>query len=179
MKLFKNIILNKINHGYSLIELVIAITIGTLILTTIFTGVFVLRKGFSRVKNESVRIDSIAKFASVIIKDAFNPDLFPHHPFEDSIDNTDDAYFLKQDHIVFFANGGKVEYKYSDVTSDGLIIIRGEDEYKYPFIKDLNIKYYDKKGFEIIGVSINDFPDTCLMDFTFYDNKKRSIKMKL
>ena len=179
MKSFKSILLMKINNGYSLIELTIAITIGTMILSTIFIGAFTLRNGFIRVKKESVTINDIADFANTIIKDGLNPDLFPHHTLITSEDSTDDGYILKENHIVFFANQGKVEYILSDVTSDGLLIIRDDKEFKYPFIKDFNIKYYDKKGFEIIGVNINDFPDSCLMNFTFYDNKKRAIKMKL
>lgn len=178
MKFLKNIILKK-NNGYSLIELIIAITIGTFILLAVLTGAFVLRKGFDRTKKESVRIDDIAKFANIIINDTLNPDLFPHHPFQGTEDNTDDFYVLESNHITFFANGGKVEYKLSDATSDGLIITRDEKENKFSFIKDFNIQYFDRKGFEIISVNSNDNPDSCLMNFTFYDNKKRSIKMKL
>lgn len=179
MKLLKNTLLKKINNGFSLIELTLAITIGTIILTTILIGVFTLRKGFIRVKKESVRIDDIARLANIIIKDGLNPDLFPHHPYKDMDDNTTDGYILKEKRIVFFANGGKVEYRLSDVTSDGLLILRDEKELKYPFIKDFNIKYYDKNGFEIVGDNNKEFPDSCLLIFTFYDNKKRSIKMKL
>ncbi len=178
MKFLKNIILKKSN-GFSLIELTIAITIGTFILLTILTGAFILRKGFDRTKKESIRIDDIAKFANIIINDALNPDLFPHHPFRETKDNTDDYYILEDNHIIFFANGGKVEYKISDVTSDGLIIIRDEKENKFTFIKNFNIQYFDKKGFEIISINENDVVDSCLLNFTFYDNKKRSIKMKL
>jgi prepilin-type N-terminal cleavage/methylation domain-containing protein len=179
MKSYKSILLKKINNGYSLIELIVAIAIGTLILSTILIGAFTLRNGFIRVKKESVTIYDISKFANIIIKDGLNPDLHPHHPLLTSEDSTDDGYVLKDNQIIFFANLEKIEYKLSDVTSDGLIIIRGEDVSNYPFIKDFNINYYDKKGFEIIGVDINDFPDCCLLNFTFYDKKTRSIKMKL
>lgn len=178
MKFLKNII-SKRNNGFSLIELTIAITIGTFILLTITTSVIILRKGFDRTKKESIRIDYIAKFANIIINDALNPDLFPHHPFKETKDNTDDYYVLESDHMIFFANGGRVEYKLSDETSDGLIITRDEKENKFNFIRDFNIQYFDKKGFEIVSVNGNEAVDSCLLNFIFYDDKKRSIKMKL
>ena len=189
----KNIISSN-NNGFSLVEVILAISIGTFILIIIVSGIFILHKGLSKAKDEAVLIFDISKFAEMVINDTLNPDLFPHHPYKssdqagkDSEEDDNDSYIFNKESIVFFANGSRVEYKFtkSGDNKNEFTIIRGEekdnkeDEPIY-FIKDFNIGYYDKKDFEIIDFNNEeDFPFYCKLNFKFYDNKTLTIDMKL
>ena len=196
----KNIISSN-DSGFSLVEVILAISIGTFILIIIVSGIFILHKGLSKAKDEAVLIYDISKFAEMVINDTLNPDLFPHHPYKptgqaskDSEDDDNDSYIFTKDSIVFFANGSRVEYKFtkSDDNKNEFTIIRGEEENAEDaekkddndgpiyFIKDFSIDYYDKKDFEIIDFNNEeDFPFYCKLNFKFYDNKTLSIDMKL
>ena len=108
-------------------------------------------------------------------------------------------YIFNKDLIVFFANGGRVEYKFAknDNEENAFTITRGEinkeddntedaentgnkgDPFSFSFIKDFKITYYDKKDFEIIDFGEEDFPYYCKLNFKFYDNKILTINMKL
>ncbi|MCK4797607.1 MAG: prepilin-type N-terminal cleavage/methylation domain-containing protein [Spirochaetes bacterium] len=167
MKYLKNTISMKMSNGFSLIEMVISISVTTLLFTSIMGASFALYRGFIRAKENSVKIEKMSRFYEMLFLDVLNPDIFPHHP--------SDQYVLEEKSIVFFANGGNVEYKYID---DGLLCIQRDKEAKhFSFIKDFNIKYYDKNEFEIFD--IKEFPCYCEMKFIFYDKKEISIEMRL
>ena len=179
MKYLKNIIYKKINFGFSLFEIIMSITIGSFILLTIVTGMFVLYRGFNTAKNDSVRIMEISKFTNMIIRDVLNPDLFPHHP-KQSDDETDDVYTFDSKSIIFFANKKKVEYNFIDETDDYFEIIYNEEELKkFSFIKDFQIKYYDINDFEIIDFGNDSYIEYCELLFKFYDNTSLKLNMKL
>lgn len=193
MKYQKNIISSS-NNGFSLIEVILSISIGTFIILIITSGIFILHNGLNKAKNQAVLIYDISKFAEIIINDTLNPDLFPHHPYtpadqvnKDSEKDGNDSYIFNKNSIVFFANGSRVEYKFTknDNNKNEFTIIRGEEEDNKKdepiyFIKDFNIGYYDKKDFEIIDFNNEeDFPFYCKLNFKFYDNKSLTINMKL
>lgn len=166
MKFQKNIILNKINNGFSLIEMVMAVSIATLLMASIITAAFILHRGFLQTKSNAIKIDKMAYLSKEIALDVLNPDTFPHHP--------QDQYELNNNSIAFFAKGTKVIYKYEN---DIFEITRDEKITNYEFIKDFNIKYYDIDGYEYFEVE--EFPYKCILYFVFSDNKELSIEMRL
>jgi prepilin-type N-terminal cleavage/methylation domain-containing protein len=172
----KSIISGK-NNGFSLVETIITVSISAFLIAAVAGSVIMLYTGFNKINRNAARISEISKITSVISDDVLNPDLFPHHPFKNTGDETDDCYLFKKNEIVFFAGGGKVEYKYSDNTTDRLVIKKNNKVYKFNAVKDFSIKYYDRKDFEVIGD--NEYPHYCTFNITFYDGKKSLIKMKL
>ena len=73
------------NNGYSLIEMVIAISIATLLITSIVGGVFILHRGFIRTEENAVVIEKMAKFFELLSGNVLNPDIHPHHPIDQYI----------------------------------------------------------------------------------------------
>jgi len=174
----KNIISN-FNKAFSLVEIIIAASIATFLIVIIVSILMMLYSAFKKLNDNALKMYNISKLTELVSYDVLNPDLFPHHPLKPSEDQSTDCYNFENNDITFFAGQQKVEYKYIDSTDDTktFMIIKKEKKYKFKVLKDFNINYYDNKDFEIKDYSF--FPNYCILNFTFYDNKKASLKMRL
>ena len=181
MKYQKNIIQIQLNKGFSLVELVITIAISSFLLTAVTGGVFFLFSGFKRAENNSVEIKQAAFFFNAIASDILNPDIYPHHPYkdqdnkEDENQNEEDNYKFNEKSISFFANGGRVSYIFDN---SKFTIERKEKKEEYDLVKDFEIRYYDKDGYEISNV-IDEYPYFCRLTFIMYDKNKVILDMRL
>jgi hypothetical protein len=174
----KNIILNS-SDGFSLTELIITVSIATFLIVIIVGIVMMLYNAIHKLNDNALKVYNISRLTDLVSTDVLNPDLFPHHPLIPVGDQSTDCYVLKNNEITFYANKGKVEYKSSDLTSDikTFTIIKKDKKYSFKLLKSFNINYFDSKDFEIKDLTI--FPSYCILNLTFYDNRKVSMKMKL
>lgn len=174
----KNII-SSLNRAFTLTEIIIASSIATFLIVIMVGIVIMLYSGFKKLNDNSIKIYNISHFTEIVSNDVLNPDLFPHHPLKPVKDQSTDCYDFKNNDITFFSDNGKVEYKYSDETSDkkAFIIIKKNKKYKFPIIKSFTINYFDSKDFGTTDLTV--FPYYCVLNFTFYDNRKVSMKMRL
>lgn len=166
MKLLRNTIFHKINYGYSLIEMVIAIAVATLLMSSIIISSFILHRGFLQARNNASKLYEMSKFSKLLAFDVLNPDIHPHHPKEE--------YKLSDNSITFFANNGMVKYSFENKTFG---IERNENISTYNFIKDFQIQYYDKDGYEYF--SLKEHPYSCELIFVFNDKKEIILGMRL
>jgi hypothetical protein len=174
----KNII-SSLNKGFSLVEIIIASSIATFLIVTIVGIVMMLNSAFQKLNNSALNIFNISRLTGLVSNDILNPDLFPHHMLNPVAEQSTDCYVLKNNEITFFADHGKVEYKISDSTSDlkTFTITKKDEKYRFRLLKSFNINYYDSRDFET--KDLTNFPSYCILNFTFYDNRKVSMKMKL
>jgi hypothetical protein len=173
MKYQKNIISvktinNSLNNGFTIAELVVTVTVATFLITTIVSSLFMLFRGFSIAKKNSISIKEKAECFEQIINDIYNIDTFPHRPGSE--------YILEEKHITFYANSMKADYLFSN----GKLTVTYDDEEKieYDIFKDFIIKYYSRDDLQV-------FPDDeyhpyyCEMIFILKDNNEKIIEMKL
>lgn len=175
----KNIMLIlKKDNAFTLIEIIIATAIITFLIIASVSSAMILHNIFKRTTDNSVKIKNLGELTSIVLSDSLNADLFPHHPFKNIGDASDDTYIFNKDSIKFFANGSMVEYKFSTKKDEAFQIIRIERIYKFNFIRNFNVKYYDKKDFEIYNINLEN-PFYCIMEFSLDNKKTISVKMKL
>lgn len=172
MKYQKKIILQKsnsekisiIDKGFSLVELIITITVSSFFLLLIVGVTFSLYKSFNRSQAKSIVIRDMSEFVKTLSIDIYNPDIFPHMPLKD--------YVFEDKHIVFYANGKKVEYGYDDK----FYMTKNEDTREFGFVSDFSVRYYDRDDAMIFDDGI---PYYCEFEFDFTDGKKLRMQMRL
>jgi len=168
MKFQKDIILKKslICNGFTIAELVIAVSISTFLIVMIVGMLFILHRGLAISEKNSISIKDMAKCFELIMNDVYNPDIYPHQPRE--------KYLLEEKHITFYAQEKKVDYSFS---GNILTVARDEESSQYKFFKDFFIIYYDKDDLKV--ATEYDYPYYCEMHFVFKDNTERIIEMRL
>jgi type II secretory pathway pseudopilin PulG len=191
MKYQQNIILRKmkinIKSGFTILEIIITVTVSTLLVLIIVWIAFYLYKATNKLQEKSENIENMSEFLKIVSNDTLSPDIYPHHPVKD--------YSFSDESILFFSGGGKVQYVISD---EGFKIIREYKKYNTPnnddqttdtntatinikekifkFIKKFKVDYYDRDDF----INFDEqFPYYCEMIFTFNDNKEVRMKMRL
>ncbi len=168
MKYQKNTIYCRRTDAFSLMELIIAVTLATFLISFVFWSVLVIYRGLHRAEDNSNIVREKALFFKIIADDILNTDIFPHHP--------SDKYVLKNNEIAFFANGGKVDYLFDDKK---FRINREKDnkDYTFEFIKDFSVSYYDRNGYKIFN--FDDFPYYCELKFVMNDNREIKLNLRL
>lgn len=180
--------------GFSLVELVIAISVSTILITSLVASLFLLQRGFERAGLKSELINKKSKFFEIISYDVLNPDVFPRHIMNS--DETSDSFIFEEKSITFFTNHNKVNYNYTDnkfainreyvgldivsldVTSDSSDKMEeNEDVLEYDFIKDFEVTYFDKDGKNV--VLDDEIPYYCVIKFIMDDNKEILLEMRL
>lgn len=172
--------MNKLNYGYSLIEIILSISIASIIIV-LFVGItFYLYRGFGKVESNSVKLKKIGQFLDIITFDSLNIDAYPRRP--------KDHYTFKENEIVFYSGGRRVNYSFvedfnikiesaydlsSDVSND---IDKMKKSYTFNFIKDFYVKYYDRDGLLLLNEETSYY---CELYFTFNDKTKKILKMRL
>ena len=167
MKFLKNIIslANKLKRGFSLMEIIIAVSASTALILFIVGFIFFMNNGFARLEKKSVNLEKKSYLLKTIALDILNCDTFPHHFVED--------YSFSDNNIIFFANRGKVEYDFKD---GKFILKRAGRQKEYDFIKAFEIKYFDNNGYML---SENSKPEYCEMNITFTDDAKSAFTLRL
>jgi hypothetical protein len=146
-------------------ELVVAVTVATMLITIVVSSTYVLHRGFIRNEQHAERIKSTADFMRQVSADALNPDIYPHHPA--------DSYVLEEKTISMYANGGPVTY----TMENGVFTIdRSGTTMTYQTISDFTVSYFDEDGY---SASSDLFPHSCEMTFTFSDGETTQISMRL
>jgi prepilin-type N-terminal cleavage/methylation domain-containing protein len=158
------ITMKTINKGFSLVEMIITITVSTIFIVFIVGSSFTLYRNFNRSQEKALVIKKMSEFLKTVSIDIYNPDIFPHHPVKD--------YTFSENSLTFFANGKKVEYGFSGK----FYINKNDDKKEFAFIKDFKVSYLNKDGL----INYDDtFPFSCEMKFIFYDNNEIKLQMRL
>lgn len=166
MRSAKSIISEKrISKGFSIAEIIFAVTIFTTVLTAIVGSSYLLYNGFARVKSNAVKQQKMAKFLENLAEDVYSVDIYPRYAGEE--------FVFEESLIQFTVQGLPVEYRAEE---EHLVISRGKDETEYDFIKEFTVKYYDSNDFETMD---DEYPHYCVLNFTFYNKKKVSLTVKL
>jgi prepilin-type N-terminal cleavage/methylation domain-containing protein len=151
--------------GFTLLELAIAVSVATMLLTGVVGTAYVLHTGLIRNENHSEIIKSSADLTQILVMDTLNPNTHPRHPEE--------AYSFSPAGITFFANGGRVTYSFKN---DRFSIQRAESTVSCPMVSGFSVTCFDESGFESPAET---FPHSCEMEFTFIDKKTLTLSMRL
>jgi prepilin-type N-terminal cleavage/methylation domain-containing protein len=157
--------MNSLNKGFSLAEIIIAITVSSVFVVFIVASTFFLYRSLNRSQEKSEKISRMAEFIKTVSIDVYNSDIFPHHQVKD--------YSYNSNSIVFFANGKKVQYDFSEGT---FYVTKNEDKKEFKFISDFKISYYDRDGLMVFEDGL---PYYCEMVFVFYDKKEVKLDMRM
>ena len=173
----------RINSAFSLIETIISITIATIFIVLMVANTFMMYRSFNISRDKSEGLFQVSRFIDIISLDILNPDIFPRR--------TKEGYVFSDTNITFFANNKKVEYRFNgndflitktniinkkDDTDQNDLKTNDSKEEVFKFIKDFNIKYYNRDEFLVFDI---ESPYYCEMSFTFKDNKKITVNMRL
>jgi prepilin-type N-terminal cleavage/methylation domain-containing protein len=166
MKYQKNITFRSLNDGFSLVEMVITISVVSLLMTAVLSGAFFLNKGFNRAKDNSKQIFEISKMCEQVSLNALNTDIHPHHAASE--------FELAESSITFYAKGGKIKYDFSE---NKFNITENNRVQSYDCVKNFKIKYFDNESFELFNY--DEFPYYCELYFTMFDNTELTLEMRL
>lgn len=151
--------------GFSIAEIIFAVTAMTIVLTSMVGTMFLLHNGFERVKWNASRLMEMGAFLEEVTQDVYSIDTYPRYAGLD--------FEFTENRLNFTVMGTPVEYG----MEEGVFKIkRGKKTKSYDFIKEFKVKYFDENDFETME---GEYPYYCVMSFTFNGKQTRSVTVKL
>lgn len=126
-------------QGFSLVEMILTITISSFVVMTVVSSCYLLHNVITRLISKSQDLVERAKFIETLHNDVLNSDLFPSRPADD--------YVLEPESFSFYSGGRKVVYTFSE----GAFVLSKEkivEEDELPMMPDDLLEGFDDQDDE-------------------------------